>query len=110
MKTAACAPLKHHYDECAARVQRQEEEQGKAQEDCVEECEYRTGRLFMHRCPSICLLWISADRKLRLPHDALRRPMRRTEAIQAAAIDDIEHSTCSRGRTERKHCQSIDRR
>ena len=38
MKTAQCAPLKHHYDECAERVQQQEEEQGKAQEDCVEEC------------------------------------------------------------------------
>lgn len=38
MKTAQCAPLKHHYDECAERVQQQEEEHGKAQEDCVEEC------------------------------------------------------------------------
>ena len=41
MKTKECSPLKHHYDECAERVQRQEEEQGKAQEDCVEECEYQ---------------------------------------------------------------------
>lgn len=37
-KTAACAPLKHHYDECAERVTRQHEENGKADEDCVEEC------------------------------------------------------------------------
>ncbi|PSK42715.1 putative ubiquinol-cytochrome C reductase hinge protein [Elsinoe australis] len=36
-KTAACAPLKHHYDECAERVTRQHEENGKADEDCVEE-------------------------------------------------------------------------
>ncbi len=38
MRTAQCAPLKHHYDECAERVQQQEKEHGKAQEDCVEEC------------------------------------------------------------------------
>ena len=38
LKTAQCAPLKHHYDECAERVQKQEEEGGKAEEDCVEEC------------------------------------------------------------------------
>lgn len=38
LKTAACAPLKRHYDECAERVQQQEEEHGKAEEDCVEEC------------------------------------------------------------------------
>jgi hypothetical protein len=38
MRTRECAPLKHHYDECAERVQQQEEEHGKAQEDCVEEC------------------------------------------------------------------------
>jgi hypothetical protein len=39
MRTAQCAPLKHHYDECAERVQKQQEENGKAEEDCVEECE-----------------------------------------------------------------------
>ena len=38
MRTAQCAPLKHHYDECAERVQQQEQEHGKAHEDCVEEC------------------------------------------------------------------------
>ncbi|KAH9840351.1 cytochrome b-c1 complex subunit 6-like [Teratosphaeria destructans] len=37
MKTQQCAPLKHHYDECAERVQKQQEETGKADEDCVEE-------------------------------------------------------------------------
>ena len=40
LKTAQCAPLKHHYDECAERVQKQEEENGKAEEDCVEECKH----------------------------------------------------------------------
>lgn len=38
MKTPACAPAKHHYDECAERVQGQIDENGKADEDCVEEC------------------------------------------------------------------------
>ncbi|KAF2716987.1 Non-heme 11 kDa protein of cytochrome bc1 complex [Polychaeton citri CBS 116435] len=37
LKTAACAPLKHHYDECAERVQQQIDDNGKAEEDCVEE-------------------------------------------------------------------------
>jgi len=38
MKSQQCAPLKHHYDECAERVMHQQEENGKADEDCVEEC------------------------------------------------------------------------
>ena len=38
MKSQQCAPLKHHYDECAERVTQQQEENGKADEDCVEEC------------------------------------------------------------------------
>lgn len=33
-----CHSAKHHYDECAARVTGQIEENGKADEDCVEEC------------------------------------------------------------------------
>ena len=33
-----CAPSKHHFDECVERVQKQEEEEGAAKEDCVEEC------------------------------------------------------------------------
>ena len=34
-----CAPHKHHYEECAERVTKQmEENDGKAKEDCVEEC------------------------------------------------------------------------
>ena len=38
LKSAQCAPLKHHYDECAERVQQQQEEHGHPKEDCVEEC------------------------------------------------------------------------
>jgi hypothetical protein len=36
-----CHPAKHHYDECAARVTGQIENDGKASEDCVEECKSR---------------------------------------------------------------------
>lgn len=38
MNTPGCAPYKHHYEECAERVTKQIEEDGKASEDCVEEC------------------------------------------------------------------------
>ncbi|PHH84310.1 hypothetical protein CDD83_2168 [Cordyceps sp. RAO-2017] len=42
-----CAPAKHHFDECVERVQQQESE-GEAKEDCVEE--------FFHlaHCASAC--------------------------------------------------------
>lgn len=33
-----CSPAKHHYDECVERVTGQIENDGKAKEDCVEEC------------------------------------------------------------------------
>lgn len=39
-KSAECAPYKHHYDHCVERVTKQQEENGKADEDCVEECKY----------------------------------------------------------------------
>ncbi|EOD50184.1 Ubiquinol-cytochrome c reductase complex subunit [Neofusicoccum parvum] len=32
-----CAPAKHHYDECVERVTKQIDDNGKADEDCVEE-------------------------------------------------------------------------
>ncbi|KAK6854401.1 ubiquinol-cytochrome C reductase hinge protein-domain-containing protein [Apiospora arundinis] len=32
-----CSPAKHHFDECVERVTKQEEEDGGAKEDCVEE-------------------------------------------------------------------------
>lgn len=40
--SSECAPYKHHYDHCVERVTKQQEENGKADEDCVEECEYST--------------------------------------------------------------------
>lgn len=38
-----CAPAKHHYDECVERVTSQEEKEGGAKEDCVEECKSENG-------------------------------------------------------------------
>ena len=43
MRSRECAPIKHHYDECAERVTKQIEEHGKASEDCVEECMFLLG-------------------------------------------------------------------
>ncbi|KAL8661501.1 MAG: hypothetical protein Q9202_005510 [Teloschistes flavicans] len=39
-KSSQCAPLKHHYDACSERVQKQEEDEEHKgpKEDCVEEC------------------------------------------------------------------------
>lgn len=41
-KSAQCASLKHHYDECAERVTKQHEDPNHKghKEDCVEECEF----------------------------------------------------------------------
>ncbi|KZZ96693.1 ubiquionol cytochrome C reductase hinge protein [Moelleriella libera RCEF 2490] len=46
--SAQCAPAKHHFDECVERVHQQEETDGEAKEDCVEE--------FFHlaHCASAC--------------------------------------------------------
>ena len=84
MRTKQCAPLKHHYDECAERVQQQEEEKGKAEEDCVEEC-----KSYIPPCDALqyCQLEKIHLTLLSLPHDALRQPMRCTEALLAAAIN-----------------------
>lgn len=37
-ESPACAPAKHHFDECTARVTKAIDEEGSANEDCVEEC------------------------------------------------------------------------
>jgi hypothetical protein len=43
-KSPGCAPVKHHYDECVERVTSQmEENDGKANENCVEECTFVSG-------------------------------------------------------------------
>ena len=46
--SAQCAPLKHHFEECAQRVRAQEEnpDHKGPKEDCVEECESLTFSYF----------------------------------------------------------------
>ncbi|CAO1605386.1 Cytochrome b-c1 complex subunit 6, mitochondrial [Xanthoria calcicola] len=41
-KSSQCAPLKHHYDACAERVTKQQEDEDYKgpKEDCVEECRF----------------------------------------------------------------------
>lgn len=39
-ESKACSPVKHHYDECVERVTKQIDDNGKADEDCVEECKH----------------------------------------------------------------------
>lgn len=92
MKTQQCAPLKHHYDECAERVTKQQEENGKAEEDCVEECKFHTTNphpysQWSQRCTNEELSRANIQSPS-LPPDALRQPMRRPEAVPPAAIDD----------------------
>ena len=90
MKSQQCAPLKHHYDECAERVQQQQEENGKADEDCVEECKLRILEeplealaAFVSRTPpSKCLILTMYS----LPPHALRLRLRRSQALQAAQV------------------------
>ncbi|ORY61205.1 uncharacterized protein BCR38DRAFT_29372 [Pseudomassariella vexata] len=60
-----CAPAKHHFDECVERVTQQEEDGG-AKEDCVEEC-----------CSS-------------LPPCPLRHPMCRSQALVGPQINDVD--------------------
>lgn len=43
-ESAQCAPIKHHYDDCVERVQKQESE-GEVTEDCVEECEFLSANI-----------------------------------------------------------------
>lgn len=42
-ESKACAPAKHHYDECVERVTAAADSEDGAQEDCVEECKLRGG-------------------------------------------------------------------
>lgn len=77
MKSQQCAPLKHHYDECAERVMKQQEETGKAEEDCVEECK---SKILPERCrlaQDVPKAPTSCTDSCSLPPDALRLCLRR---------------------------------
>lgn len=78
MKSSECAPAKHHYDHCVERVEKQQEEDGKAKEDCVEECTFSQTQSIHDTI---------ADSSLSLPPHALRNRLCRPQALQAAPID-----------------------
>jgi hypothetical protein len=71
-----CHPAKHHYDECVERVTGQIENDGKASEDCVEECT-------SSHIPTLRQLLTHIS----LPPGSLRIPMRRTKALCPAQVD-----------------------
>ena len=75
-----CASLKHHYDECAERVTRQQENEDHKgpKEDCVEECEFWC--LYMLMAYTV----LNTNETLlpsSLPSATLRHSMRCTEAL-----------------------------
>lgn len=91
MKSQQCAPLKHHYDECAERVQQQQEENGKADEDCVEECKSRISserHWKLRELPAISnmALTLHTDKSSSLPPHALRLRLRRPQALPRAQV------------------------
>jgi hypothetical protein len=69
-----CHAPKHHYDECVERVTGQIENDGKASEDCVEECRLSC----IHSIRSI------ADKD---QSSILRYPMRRAQALRSAQVN-----------------------
>lgn len=71
-----CHPAKHHYDECVERVTGQIENDGKASEDCVEEC---MSRRLRHASPPLT--------RASLPPRPLRHPVRRAEAFCSAQVE-----------------------
>ena len=85
-ESKACAPFKHHFDECVERVTSAEEGENKGpHEDCVEECKYFSyGNEIQH--PSAAspvhprLQWLTGD-LYSLPSRPLCEPMRRTEGV-----------------------------
>lgn len=93
-ESKACAPAKHHFEDCAARVTAADEgkpvDKKHPNEDCVEECKYRTITAdFDPPCTTFplpqdhiadCLLACS------LPSRSLCEPMRRPKAVVCPQI------------------------
>ena len=71
-----CHPAKHHYDECVERVTGQIENDGKASEDCVEECK-----------PTPHTRRSTAADASSFPPCSLRNPMRRTQSLRPAQVE-----------------------
>ena len=99
-KSAQCASVKHHYDECAERVTRQLEKADHKgpKEDCVEECEFLVSiyALYMHTALTLS----STDETLlpsSLPSATLRHSMRCTQALPPVKV---RIGGCSQGRQQ----------
>jgi hypothetical protein len=86
-----CHAPKHHYDECVERVTGQIENDGKASEDCVEEC-----------TPSYCPHATQPTNKHSLPSRPLRDPMRCAQALRSAQVNLSQPTTIAR-RIRRPH-------
>lgn len=71
-----CHAPKHHYDQCVERVTGQIENDGKASEDCVEEC---TSMLIRR------LIQLPSN-TTSLPPRSLRNSMRSTQALRSAQV------------------------
>jgi hypothetical protein len=77
-----CHGPKHHYDECVERVTGQIENDGKASEDCVEECTSLN-------CPRITTIIDIPS----LPSRSLRDPMRCSQALCSAQVNISQPTT-----------------
>lgn len=82
-----CAPAKHHYDECVERVTKQIDDNGKADEDCVEECKLINPSPETTNIGSPIAGDASADVPHSLPPRPLRHPMRRPQALRPAQVN-----------------------
>lgn len=72
-----CHSAKHHYDECAQRVTGQIEDNGKADEDCVEECK------ILPTTPTSDKLLTYPS----LPSRSLRNQLRCPQALRSAQVE-----------------------
>jgi hypothetical protein len=89
MNTKECSPAKHHYDDCVERVTGQIDNDGKAKEDCVEECMCQ----FPAPTESDAInSYLAIKRSLTrflyysLPPRSLCIRMRRTQALEGAQV------------------------
>ncbi|KAJ8114882.1 hypothetical protein OPT61_g3334 [Boeremia exigua] len=72
-----CHGPKHHYDECVERVTGQIDNDGKASEDCVEEC--MSPRYVQHHAEGLI--------RTSLPPRSLRDSVRRSQALRSAQVN-----------------------
>jgi hypothetical protein len=77
-----CHGPKHHYDECVERVTGQIENDGKASEDCVEECTSLD-----------CSRAVTTADIPSLPSCPLRDPMRCPQALRSAQVNISQPTT-----------------